>query len=338
MKRIVKVFSPMPSDATSFYRAYGPMSFLHHLTDKWQVSYAGNRIEWHDVANCDVMFFQRPCSKESAGIIEIAHSFNRKIWIDFDDLVFDVPISNPAHNEYMNQSTLDAISRSIKYADIITVSTQHLADRIISYGVDTAKLRVIPNAVNDYLHPWSRESRQNETEHKRFFWRGSNTHNEDLDFFLPVLSDLAKWKPDWKFMFCGKPSYKIYDSIPREQIEIVPTLNLVSYFNFLRSGLKASVALVPLIDSSFNRAKSNIAWQESTLAGCAAVVPAFDEWNVDGAVKYDAKNPQSFYEAIMVAVKNHNEYYEKSFETLKKDRMLSDINKMRLSILDQYAS
>ena len=338
MKQIVKVFSPMPSDPTSYYRAYGPMSCLHHITDKWEVKFAPHRIEWFDVADCDVMMFQRPYTSEAINIIEIAHSIGRKVWIDYDDLVFDIPVSNPVHHEYMNQSTLDNISRAIKLADVVTVSTQYLGDCIIEKGVDPAKIRVIPNAVNDYFHPWSTVARRVEKTHNRFFWRGSNTHNEDMDFFLPVLSDLAKWKPDWKFQFCGKPSYKIYEAIPRNQIELVPTLNLVSYFNFLRAGLHASVALVPLTDSAFNRSKSNIAWQEATLAGCATVVPDFDEWNMPGAIKYDAKNPKSFYEAIMVAVKNHSEPYHASFESMKNKRMLSDVNRKRRAILDEYAS
>ena len=93
-------------------------------------------------------------------------------------------------------------------------------------------------------------------------------------------------------------------------------------------------AITPLCDTPFNRAKSNISWIESTVAGAVCVAPDFPEWNRPGIINYGPTRP--FKDAVLEAleVANHGFENKKSEEFIRENLMLSTVNQKRILIAE----
>jgi len=328
-KRLL-VLAPAHYDATSFYRACGP--FLSMRMHDWKITMArrDDEIDWSHIVENDVIFMQRPYLAEHRQVAEITVSLGRALWVDYDDHVLGIPFSNPACMTYRNPDVINSIKKVLEIAHVITVSTYALKRELLKITPDRGNIFVIPNAWNDYIHKWNKKPFQ---LHKRIFWRGSATHNEDIEEHLEAIAAVHQRIPDWEWCFVGQPSFRIMNVLPQDKVTVVPTLHLVKYFNFMRV-MEASLAIVPLANSVFNECKSNIAWQEATCAGAAVVAPQWDEWQMGGITHYGFNHGKSFADACMEAVENLEMNYNLSWEVLSQERRLSKINAHRLRIME----
>lgn len=322
------VLPPVHFDATSWYRAAGPMGSLR---DKdWRVTIKkGEGIDWTDVMENDVVFMQRPYQRDHWECAQVCASLGKPIWIDYDDNLFALPESNGAYLTYNNDETQAMLAKIIQIATVITVSTEALRDEILKRFPNKAVL-VMPNAWNDFVHRWpKREYKQ----HKRFIWRGGPSHKEDIEAYLPAFGTVAEMHPDWEFWFVGDSNFRLKKYIPANRLIEVTQLQTIVYFNWLRS-VEAGVGLVPLADHSFNECKSNIAWQEFTHAGLATVAPDWKEWNTAPNCVAQYGKEISFVEAVTYAVENGETLYNNSWQAIQEKRLLSFWNRNRLNLLN----
>lgn len=294
----ILLYTPQPTDATSLYRAYGVWPFIPGVEI---VPYRGESVTWPDVIDIDLAYFHRPFLPGMFQIVDYLKRMKIPVWVDFDDNMVEIP-------KYLNiRGTYDAkiIRQFIEMADIVTVTTEELA-KVYGRG------DVVPNALN----PQILSPRKPATK-KRILWRGSHSHAADLYHFREPIKQLMADFPDWTFVWFGMHPVWTDEGI------FIQGTDPFYYFDKLQE-ISAKIAIVPLIDDSFNRCKSNIAELELSWMGATVITPDWPGWTS----KHRYNNRLSFYEEVKRAIEQEPEPSELVY--------LQDVNEIRKNILDKW--
>lgn len=335
--------APRPSDATSFYRAVGPLKRIERTSngavfcDFLNVD-RGSQINWTHFENGDIFFAQRPFTEGHLKLINYAHIQGLPVWVDFDDDVFSVPHSNPAHETYSKELTQKIVAECLASADVVTVSTPALAKR---YEKLNPNIHVIPNAYPaNALGRYRKADRGVLWQRKLAVWRGSRTHDEDLLQFTQELGGVVANHLDWTYAFFGSPFWVTMDYLRRAAAKnprsVLPC-GMIETHEYLHSAwaMKPALFFVPLAPTVFNQSKSNIAWIEAAHAGAAAIVPDWQEWKQPGALNY--ANPKQFAELMEAATRGEIDLHAKakeSYDFIVENLELDRINQFRLEVIE----
>ncbi len=315
-------YSADTTDACSFYRGIGPFSQLWRLG--WEMVRAPQYIDWASIAGPEIGVMQRPYSPTHLKIAETIKE-QMPLWLDYDDLFTDVPPSNPSFDTFSEPEVRDSLKAMLQLADVVTTSTGYLGNRIGALVPRSCRIRVIPNAYNDYLLPIGKLEQERE---KVICWRGSKTHYSDLLTYGNDIAKVAKAHPDWRFVFLGATPWMLQGKLG---MEWHPKLGIFKYHSYLRDELRPAIYQVPLADNPFNRAKSNVSWIEGTMADGLCVMPSFID--APGSVQYS--RDLSYWDALEAAI--YLITSGESFTYIKKARlsvpMLSEVNRQRAEIL-----
>lgn len=286
-------------DATSFYRGLGPLTHLkkHHdiefrLDAKWN---------WATVAADDAVFMQRPYSSNHVEMIEMAKLQRKKVWVDYDDDLFNVPTDNPAYNLYGKKDIQSNVAKCLVLADQVTVSTKQLKNMLANPGrVPEEKITVIPNALATHILP---PRTPNKLKSRFALWRGTDTHQRDLMSHCRELIDLVNNKSDkWTWHFLGYNPWFVTGSVKEDKTCFFSQqLDLMEYHKFLQT-TNPALMFVPLHANVFNLSKSNIAWLEAVYAGAMCVGPDWEEWK-DKPSMFCYSNPKDFHSLMADLIK-----------------------------------
>lgn len=322
---------PNPKDATSFYRAVGPLSIMERDYDvSYDILSTGDELSWVKMLRYDVLFIQRPCLEAHLQAIVLARQLRKPTWIDFDDDVFTIPRDNPAHLYYAQSGVRENVKLAMQSADMITVSTEALRE---AYSPYSDKIIVCRNAYNDGLIASFREPKNN----KVICWRGTNTHERDVRHYADEIIAVMRENPEWKFACLGANWWFLSEEI-ESQFIFQATSSVVQFFSMLYE-IGAAIQIVPLFDNAFNQSKSNIAWQEATIIGSACVIPTFKEWQECEGAKYTSV--KGFGDSIRYLINNPNHrdhMVKQSRAVLDEQFKLSTVNKKRILGLERLLS
>lgn len=328
MKNIL-VVCPIMTDATSFYRGMGPLTRLRQDYQEISLVFA-TQYNWATITIADLVFLQRPYRQEDLGLAELCKKYKVPLWIDYDDDLFMVPRDNPTFKVYGQDSIKKNVAKLCAMASAISVSTQAIKDRLEPLNKN---ITIIPNAIDD--HRWSRSPRVS-PRHNLVFWRGSATHLKDV---LTVGQQLVASASDprfkrWKFNFLGDEPVLVTERFPENMAICHPGLEPGAYMDFLNA-LNPALMIVPLMDSPFNRSKSNIAWIEGVYAGAAIVAPDLPEFRRPGVINY--KGNKEFGETLnrcLAGEENLQQKNEEGWECIKETATLTKVNHLRMSLID----
>lgn len=283
------VFCPSNTDATSFYRGIGPLGALrrqHHAP----VNYIFlNEVNWSNIKLLDAVFMQRPFTRSHVQIVDLAKRQGLPVWIDYDDHLFTLPESNPCFDLYMNKQVHENIKQLLFIADVISVSTPALQAELFRLATPS-KFRLIRNSFDDYMFsltgPNSIYNANSYQAQPLIFWRGSETHFDDIDPMGEAIIRLAKKHPMWTWMFIGD-SFMFTRYIKKQNcINIKKSLDIYDYMQLLSESHPA-VQIVPLANTIFNACKSDCAFLEGSFVGASVLAPDFqNEFLADVCFKY----------------------------------------------------
>lgn len=292
----IAAISPNPSDGTAWYRSSLPLIRMQQKYDDFQYQEFGlSNIDWEILMNFDVLFLQRPCSPEQVRLAHKAQFLGLKVWVDYDDMLWDIHPSSPVYAMYRSAEITDAINRIMNMTGIlVTVSTQALKEEILKKWNNVYDVHVIPNC----LEKRQLESYNFCSDHQgAILWRGSETHISDLDIFRGYYDTVMLDNPGIRFDFFGyNPWYwtsRIANAVHH------PGTSLMDYYAKIYHP-KWGIWVCMLEDTPFNRCKSNILYLEATMAGAVCVCPDWPEWNKPGAFVY--KDIMHFKEVMQQAI------------------------------------
>lgn len=231
-----------------------------YLSRDGHAAYVSDRdISPEEINKADVIVLHNIVTKE--GITEILaqrheSNFYKKLIVDVDD--WFVTKDNP---HYKTHEVLDAehvITQTIKQADVVTCSTQYLADKLTEFNKNVV---VLPN----YYDPeeWDIKPIVNTSDYIRLGWAGSITHLKDLEMVAPAINSIMKQREDVKFIFCGEPRLKELLEC-KDRVEMFPPVP-IKYWPQRLNSMALDIGIAPIVSNEFNKCKSNIKWMEYSL-------------------------------------------------------------------------
>lgn len=324
------VVCPNQKDATSFYRGMGPLGRLRKQISNLHLSFS-SEYNWATLGLSDAIFVQRPYTNNHYHLLEIAKNCQVPIWVDYDDDLFSVPSDNPTFMTYGNQDTQRTIAKCLAIADVVTVSTNHLKQKLSKAN---SNIVVIPNAFDEQLFNYRNLQ---ERQLPLVMWRGSNTHQRDLMNFSAEMIEISR-RSKWSWSFIGYHPWFLTDFMPEKLTKVVEALDVVQYHKFIHD-CRAAIQIVPLADMEFNRSKSNIAAIEGTFAGSACLAPDWEQWRMPGMITY--KTQEDFQTALSAMMKGDLDLQRMNKETwtfIMDTLTLSKVNRLRMNLLEDLFS
>lgn len=312
-------------DATSFYRSGGISADLARRTGYNIVvaDWKDIEVHWQTLSEFNVIFLQRPFTQEAAKLCDFVKTLGLRLWVDYDDNLFQVNPENDTYLLYSDPKTQANIKQILSLADVVSVTNEYLRQTYIEYNKN---IKVIPNAFNDILIKRGEIAKRE----RNVIWRGGANHIYDLMKHGAAINQLTAEHPDFQFLFWGYYAWFLSDS--KNKGYISPT-DPVIYFQKLFKLLPA-VLHVPLNDDPFNRCRSNTAFIEASFSGSVCIAPHW--WNVPGALSY--RDPQTYYEAMKAALTGQVDIKKmnaESWEYISDCLMLSKVNEKRANLLKE---
>lgn len=182
---------------------------------------------------------------------------------ELDDDLFNVPAGNPVHGHFAKRETREIILECMSRADVITTSTDQLADVVWKELTNSGRrippvLAIIPNALPHiaYRHT-NKPIRHDKTV---IGWAGSSTHEEDFYELGDYLARFLRRNPSVEFRVICQRLFESIKNVPPEQLTHLPWVRpMEAYYAALDS---FDVGIIPLRPSVFNRSKSDLKFLE----------------------------------------------------------------------------
>lgn len=267
---------------------------------------------------------QRPIGDAHMHIAMRCRRLGVPLWIDYDDLLSEVPDDNKTHQMY--EGAKHTLNKILDHATIITTSTRLLAEKLAELGGN--KYMVIPNALDPMFGKI-----QFPSDGDGVAWRGSYLHERDL---LSVRQGIfAAWKKCGKpFTFMGMNPWFLSDI--GMKFSSMQYGDIVEYFGMLMQR-HWRVFFVALHDSEFNRCKSAIAYIEATFAGAAVVAPDFPEWRLPGVMTYTTEGELCDHIALLAGNETlARENWGKAAAYINENLLLEKVNEIRWELIKGF--
>jgi len=273
-------FTSSKSQATDYYRSIGPFTRLALQKKFEHIICQQEKAMWYDIYNTDIVLIQRPNSTASLGIMADAKRMGKKVIIDFDDHLLDVPDDNPAAHYFSNPKVQKQIADTFLFADAVIVSTKKLYDLYYPMCQGKIPMFVIPNGWNPTDLPMFDVKEQHKPT--RFVWRGGSTHFADLHTVKAEINQMLEM--DTEVTFFGLNKFMMYD-LNKKAIN-VDWSSMFVYFTFMQR-IEGDFGFYPLVRNDFNLCKSNIFAIECIANGMPVLADNyFPEFNMPGVIKY----------------------------------------------------
>lgn len=306
------------------------------------------------------VIFRCPYADVIGDFIDLAHSLNKKVFFDIDDLVIDtvytdaIPYVASMIGEARAQydDGVRRMGKTLSLCDGVITTTDQLADELSKYSSEVFVNRNVASEEMLYFseravyerdqlpymdydevepkdrHRWklSKERLSNRTGFSLGYFSGSITHNDDFEMILPVLVDFMGKHSDVKLHVVGELDLPEQLKPFEDRIVKLP-FSPWRHLPKMISGV--DVNLIPLRDTIFNRAKSENKWVEAALVkvpSIASNVGALADSirnDVDG-VLCDAPDSWSReLESLYLDTDRRRRIAECAFEVCKNERLTS---------------
>lgn len=369
MNELFKVYlrcPPVADNGVGFYRSWLPLNtarklglidFIcqHFTMGKLQDEETSKALKvteeelFKKASWADICLFQRndvlPYISQAGGIQEY---LKKPVTVDFDDCVQATRPYNPGYRSFHPNSP--HMGWNIKscgvYFAIIT-STDWLADY---YGKYNSNIYIYPNSIDFkdrdqwLVYDFSKsELYQKKKDEIRIGWSGSASHWENLKFIEKPLLAILKKYPQTTFYFTGLFGDLFKGEGMQNRIRTVGFTDLDFYGKLLKE-TNLDIALAPLTDCDFNRAKSNLRILEYATCKYPVVASDVHPYRTFKKEAILCKEKEDWYEALERLVLNEakrKEIAEKTYRKAKKEYNVWSNCKILVSALkdikDKYA-
>lgn len=281
-------------DGTYRYRIEMPAGELVRRGHEVQTS---QRVGMWTRDEAQVIIAQRVCmAAPSAMWLMLSESPRRKrgdlkLVFELDDDLFSIdPRQNAFAATFKHAAVRQNLADNIRIADLVTVSTEPLAEVIRKINPNVV---VLANCVDEKIFdvplvPW----RGRPYHSTSLGWQGSATHEEDWEIVRPYVTELLNADTGLRMRFLGNAHGR---GLPWEQLDYLRwTTDLFKHY---RRVTKFDVGLAPLNDTLFNRSKSGLRFTEYAALGVPSVcsdVPAYRAVVEHGVTGFLAKRPDQW--------------------------------------------
>ena len=250
-----------------------------------------------------IIIYRTPISPELLRLCHLAKEYGKPVFFDIDDLVFDTVYTDQlSYTQELNsveKGNYDAGVRNYGYmlenCDGAITSTNQLQEELYKYQ---SLVLLNRNLASDDLIAISSQCMKDYSQTsdivKIGYFSGSISHNENFELIKPAIKELLTKYSDVQLHIVG-----ILD-IPQDMKPFenqIITHDYVDWDKLPALISEVDINLAPLVDSIFNRAKSEIKWIEAALVKVPTVaskIGAFSDSVVDGETGLLAADDQWF--------------------------------------------
>ena len=250
-----------------------------------------------------IIIYRSPISPELLRLCHLAKEYGKPVFFDIDDLVFDTvytdQLSYTQGLDPVEKGNYDAGVRNYGYmlenCDGAITSTNQLQEELKKYQ---SKVLLNRNLASDDLIAISSQHIKDYSQPsdivKIGYFSGSISHNENFELIKPAIKQLLKKYSNVQLHIVG-----ILD-IPKDMKPFenqIVTHDYVDWDKLPALISEVDINLAPLVDSIFNRAKSEIKWIEAALVKVPTVaskIGAFSDAVIDGETGLLATDDQWF--------------------------------------------
>lgn len=225
--------------------------------------------ESQDISWADTVILQRDSNKYVLGLIDILQKMGKRVIIDMDDLLTEVPPFLTCYEHC--QQTKPYLLEALRMADAITVTTQRLKDEMIPYNKN---VHVVPNCVST-VHEVVKHY---ESDMHKVNLLIASTDTVRVDFIASALERLANDRDINIEIICiGPPG----EFLQGTGLAIQAHENMsYSHFKAFLATLDNTIGIIPLCESRFSRCKSAVKFLDFSLSGIPTVcsdVPPYND-------------------------------------------------------------
>ena len=181
---------------------------------------------------------------------------------------------NPEELDFkLTKEMLDTVKYFLTNADGIIVTTDVLKEQFLEYN---PQILVVPNMLDERLFSSSAPELVSNAEIV-VGYMGTNTHNGDLQLVMPAMQEIRKTFPGRiQFQVVGvtakEETLRALEALPAKVLS--PDARLHTYDKFVpwfQANTHWDIGLCPLLDTPFNRCKSDIKFLDYGAAGIPGV-------------------------------------------------------------------
>jgi tetratricopeptide (TPR) repeat protein len=254
----------------SYYRMRWPGKALSEQAPNWRVisldATAQERFEWAERADLLILFQSHDL--DLLPLIEKRRAAGKRTIAEYNDNFYDPPVSAPVFEAWSNPVLWQTYERLMTAADAVVVTGPGLKN-LFSFKTSRA-IHEIRNYLPDSTLPDFESMWPDISKEIRIGWGGSQGHMADLFAFLPVLRQLLAEFPKLKLSIMGNDSIPNYLDIPHDRFQFTPWGSMRQYYQFLE---KIHFGFIPLLDTPYNRCRSDIKAVEMASRAVLPIVP-----------------------------------------------------------------
>ena len=282
-------------DGSGYYRLFLPFRHFgensHHMAGMVPPGHQWTPTP-EDVDGLDVLVFQRPAGKMGTRLLERLSGYTKTVYETDDDMLRADRSGLPHLDDGKMRET---IRRCYRLADMVTVSTDYLAEQIRPYN---DMVRVLPNFINAELFAQADDWRAKLPEGRPLMigWQGGTSHLVDMMTVGEGLRRVLDANPDVRMHFAGfdyspvlrSEKLRARCSWTNWQQNVWDHYKLTCHFD---------VAIAPLADIPFNRSKSHLKALEAAAMGIpivAADLLPYRGFVVDGVTGFLVSTEDEF--------------------------------------------
>ena len=271
----------------------------------------------------DVIVFHRPDHQDKLRLARILKQQGKKIVFDNDDTFKDdggFKFNRYMDRERMEQNLMsinETLDTFVKEADLVTVSTNYLADE---YRKLNPNVVVLPNCIDPFYFD---EPLRNETDKVRIGITGSIGVTSDFDHAYSIMNKMID-DPRIQWVLWSLPkgtSYKLVRELYDDELTMVEKIqdkiewhgfvDHEEYYDYLNS-LRLDLMIIPRAYTYFNHCKSNIKFLEASMFEIPVIAQGFP----DGQSPYQV-DPE---DAEHMIIANNEEEFIKAIDELANDK------------------
>lgn len=325
--RIIGYIHGKPS-GVSYHRIIMPFMLMHGDIE----TYVTNKLTPEDFEKgCDMLVYSRINAPDN--LAELKEKYGFKVCVDVDDY-WELDEHHVLYNEYKAMGFAALQVQHLQDADVVITTHERLAEEVAIYNKN---VHVCPNAIP---RQGQFDIDRQPYHLTRLFWQGSDTHRKDIELLRTpidklssiagkikmVMAGYAQNHEDWHYMA------RDYTANLKHQYRLIEAAPITEYY---KAYAHADICLVPLINSKFNRHKSNLKILEAANLGLPVIVSEVHPY-LDLPVLYCRSSSDwvKHITRLVASRKRQKEAGQQLAEYVNEHYNFNKINNMRREILE----
>lgn len=275
----------------------------------------------------------------------IKDQFKKPFVTEMDDWLFDIPAYNIASHPYKPNSERERIAwAQLKMSDAIVCSTRFIRERLCEFFPEKP-IYVVPNSIDFDIWDAAKPKPlvKKEPGRVRIGYTGCGNHGVDLESIAKPIRALLDEFPEVEFVTSGAMrADRTGDPyvIQHERSYVLNRWSAIDEWPAAAKGWQIDIGIAPLLDSNFNRAKSNLRWLEYSALGVPTVaskVQPFAESIRPGVDGFLCNSKQQWYEtlrALVLDAKKRKEVGAAAYNRVKKDFNMDTVARTYKSVME----